>query len=220
MCGRFAQILGKEELMKSFSAKTSEFSPIPRYNIAPGSDVVVILEEEGLRKITLRRWGLVHSWASEGGRGMINARSETVLQKPTFRQSFIKRRCLIPASGFYEWKKGSEVNQPFFISAENLETLAFAGIWDNWRSPEGDCWQSCAILTCEANSLLKPIHNRMTLVIGKDQYDPWLGNACPDELQKQLKPCLSECMQTWRVTQKINRPSFNNFECFKPLSEK
>ena len=218
MCGRFAQIREEEELMKSFSVQTSEISLTRSFNIAPGSEVTVIQEEEGLRKMTLRRWGLVPFWARKGGRGMINARSETVRGKPSFRQSFIKRRCLIPANGFYEWKKGPGGKQPFFISAKALETLAFAGIWDQWRSAEGDRLQSCAILTCDANSLMKPIHHRMPVIIGNDQFETWLGNAGPDQLQKLMKPFPPERMQAWSVTPKVNRPSFNGPECFEPIS--
>ncbi len=218
MCGRFAQIREEEELMKSFSVQTSEISPTRSFNIAPGSEVTVILEEEGFRKMMLRRWGLVPFWARQGGRGMINARSETVRGKPSFRQSFIKRRCLIPANGFYEWKKEPGGKQPFFISAKELETLAFAGIWDQWRSAEGDLLQSCAILTCDANSLMKPIHHRMPVIIGNDQFETWLGNTGPDQLQKLIKPFPPERLQAWGVTPEVNRPSFNGPKCIEPIS--
>ena len=147
---------------------------------------------------------------------MINARSETVSEKPSFRHALSKRRCLIPSSGFYEWEKTENGKQPWFISGKN-EPLVFAGIWEQWKSPEGFSVKNCAILTCEANELMAPIHHRMPVILQEKERNIWLDPQPKLDLKSFLRPCSQELLQAWPVSSRVNRPVFNEPECFAPI---
>jgi len=216
MCGRFAQIRDEEELMKSLSVHSCDVNVETSYNIAPGAEISIVHQHEGRRLLDSRKWGLIPFWAKEGGRGMINARSETVSEKPSFRHAFSKRRCLIPASGFYEWNKTEQGKQPWFISGRS-DPLVFAGIWEQWRSPEEIFLKSCAILTCEANELMAPIHHRMPVILDEKGRNTWLDPNPPEHLKMLLKPCTSDLLQAWPVSPQVNHPVFNGPECFEPV---
>ena len=217
MCGRFAQIREEEELMKSLSVNSSDVNVETSYNITPGQEISVVHQQEGRRILDSRRWGLIPFWYKEKGRGMINARAETVTQKPSFRHAFSKRRCLVPANGFYEWKKKDQGKEPWFISSSS-DSLVFAGIWEQWCSPEGITLKSCAILTCDANELMAPIHHRMPVIFEEKERNIWLDENHPERLKMILKPCPSELLQAWPVSLRVNRPVFNSPECFKDIS--
>ena len=191
MCGRY--------VVKSPSAKLKvkfhlDEVPLfePRYNVAPTQLVPAVRQEDGKRRLAMLRWGLIPSWAKDAkiGYRLINARSDTVATKPSFRSAFKRRRCLVAADGFYEWKRDGKVKQPFFIHRRDEEPFAFAGLWEGWENPEdGKEVQSCSLTTTEANELMAPIHDRMPVILAESAYDRWLDAGEPvSDLQSLLKP--------------------------------
>jgi len=170
------------------------------------------------------RWGLVPSWARDAKSGppMINARAETIATKPSFRTAFKKRRCLIPADGFYEWKRieGAKVKQPYHIRLANDRPFAFAGLWESRRGEEGDRLESCTIITCEPNTLTAGLHDRMPVILPADLYGPWLDPAIEDAdaLQGMLQPYPAEEMMAYPITTLVNSPRNESPECIVRLS--
>ena len=164
MCGRFAMTDSEEKIMNDFQIQHSEVLLEPRYNISPSQDIPVIVQQDGLRRLETRQWGLIPFWAKVP-KPMINARAETASEKPAFRQAFRKRKCLIPASGFFEWTKEDGKKQPYFICLQDKSPMAFAGLWEEWPAPDGKIIKTCAILTVEANSFLQFIHHRMPVIL-------------------------------------------------------
>jgi len=220
MCGRFALYSDPFALARRFEAEApAELHP--RYNIAPTQSIPIVREESGKRSFALARWGLIPSWAKDMGIGYhtINARAETVASKPAFRNAFRYRRCLIPASGFYEWEvvPGSKVKQPWFIVLRDREPMAFAGLWEKWRSPEGDDVESCSIIVTDANELMRPIHDRMPVILAPADWDAWLETEAKDAggLQGLLKPYSAEDMTAWRVSTMVNSPRNDSAECLE-----
>jgi len=191
MCGRYALSASSADLAKWFHIdETINFSS--RINIAPTDMVPAIRQRpDGRRQLIGLRWGLIPYWSldSKSGARAINARVESVAQKPAFREPFRKRRCLIPASGFYEWKKVGRVKQPYFVHPRDGGLLAFAGLWDRWQHAEGEAVESCTILTQDANELVRPLHDRMPVVIAPADYDRWLDPRQEDPAA--LKPLLA-----------------------------
>jgi len=182
MCGRFALPGDVREVVDSFSAQPRDLDRWPsllkaRYNICPTQPVAAVRLGEGGREMVGMRWGFLPSWykTATGGPLLINARSETIAEKPAFRDAARNRRCLIPASGFYEWQGPEKPKTPYFIAPTEGGVFAFAGVWQSWRSPEGELIDSCAIVTCPANDMLTPIHHRMPVVIDRDDFGLWLG---------------------------------------------
>lgn len=155
-----------------------QFAEHPRYNIAPGQPIPVVLydAQRELRRMDYFNWGLIPSWAQDINIGykMINARAETIAEKPSYKIPFRRRRCLIPANGFYEWKREGSAKQPYYFTRSDGEPFAFAGIWDRWDSPDGSWILSCSLVTTAANRLMAPIHNRMPVILAEDDYEPWL----------------------------------------------
>jgi putative SOS response-associated peptidase YedK len=156
------------------------------------------------------------------GYSTINARAETVVIKPAFRNAFRHRRCLIPADGFYEWQiiQGSKVKQPWFIVLEDREPMAFAGLWEQWRSPEGEELESCSIIVTEANELMRPIHDRMPVILAPEDWDVWLRSDGKDAgcLQNLLKPYPTERMKSWSISTKVNNPRNDSGECLEAIN--
>jgi putative SOS response-associated peptidase YedK len=196
MCGRFLLNAPMEALELQFGAVAGmDFGP--RFNIAPTNPVPVVKETEVGRVITLHHWGLIPSWAKDpamGGR-LCNARAETLADKPSFRAAFRRRRCLVPASGFYEWQvRPGQPKQPYLIQAVSGEPLAFAGLWDLWEGFDG-CLESCTIITTEANHFMAPVHDRMPVVLARADWATWLDPQPRDwarelaPLQALLRPC-------------------------------
>ena len=217
MCGRFAQIDNEDKVMSAFDILQSEMILEPRYNICPSQRIPVIIQQDGLRTLEIREWGLIPFWAKEPN-PMINARSETAAEKPSFRHAFRKRRCLIPASGFYEWGKEGGQKLPYFIRLKNEQPMAFAGLWEEWLSSEGETRRTCAILTVAANSFMQKIHHRMPVILTPTSGAMWLdlsGTVIPPE--KLLLPFPGDELEAWRVSRKVNTPSFDNPDCFKKL---
>jgi putative SOS response-associated peptidase YedK len=177
MCGRFALWTPPGTITKYFKVSVAR-DILPRYNIAPGQNILVIRQTNATQRLpVLIRWGLIPSWAKEESVGfkMINARAESIMEKPAFKAAFKSRRCLIPASGFYEWKKEGSSKQPYLIRLQDADLFALAGIWESWKKPGSDSViESCAILTSSANRVVGRIHDRMPVIIRPDDFALWL----------------------------------------------
>ena len=223
MCGRFALYSDPFTLARRFEAEAlSELRP--RYNVAPSQNIPIVREEGEKRRFALARWGLIPHWAKDMkiGYSMINARAETVAEKPAFRNAFKHRRCLIPADGFYEWQviAGSKVKQPWFIALRDREPMAFAGLWERWRSPEGKELESCSIIVTDANEIMRPIHDRMPVILAPGDWGAWLKSDAEDAqaLQNMLKPYSAEDMAAWPVSTKVNSPRNDSAECVEVVN--
>lgn len=215
MCGRFTLTAETETIKSYFEIKTQNINHSPRYNIAPSQDIPVIVNTSQKRTITLMRWGLIPRWAKDKSIGykMINARAETIEQKPAFRESFFRRRCIIPTDGFYEWKKQGGKKLPMRIVLPDSRLYAFAGIWNSWTSPEGSSIFSCSIITTAANDYIKNIHDRMPVVLaGEEEYKLWLEQSDPALLKELFKPYQGE-MIAYPVSTQVNSPKIDNPAC-------
>jgi putative SOS response-associated peptidase YedK len=225
MCGRFASSAKKKDIEKEFKVKIRNSNrAAPRYNIAPTQMISAIAEIENTRKISLFKWGLIPSWAKDDSIGskLINARAETLTEKPSFREAFAQRRCIIPASGFYEWQKTLKgAKQPFYFYLEAKEVFGFAGLWEEWLDRDsGELTKTCTIITTEANEVLKPIHDRMPVILKSGDYDFWLDEKVKDtsKLQNLLVPYPAEEMHSHAVSRSVNNPAVNSEELIVPLN--
>jgi putative SOS response-associated peptidase YedK len=192
----------------------------PRYNIAPTQPVAVIRQRGSARELSLMRWGLIPSWAKDPAIGsrMINARAETVATKPSFRAAFKRRRCLIPADGFYEWqKRDGRTKQPFYIGLKDEQPFAFAGLWESWTAADGSEIESCTVITTAANDLLRELHDRMPVILDEDDYPRWLDPkpVSADNLQSLLHPFPSERMRFYPVNTVVNSPQNEVPQCIQ-----
>jgi putative SOS response-associated peptidase YedK len=216
MCGRFAQKESPKRLAEYFHA-SCDIDFTPHYNIAPSSRIVTVCADQSAsRHLRWLRWGLIPGWAKDPGIGnkLANARGETVAEKPSFRSAFKYRRCLIPASGFYEWKVVGGIKQPFYISLKSGAPLAMAGLWETWH-PEGAApIETCCIITTEANALMKPIHERMPVLLDPEEWEEWLSSDARDvtSLVSMIRPHESEKMQAWPVTRELNKAGMRDDE--------
>jgi putative SOS response-associated peptidase YedK len=196
----------------------------PRYNIAPTQPVAIVRPkaETSLRELKIARWGLIPFWAKDAKMGarFINARSETASDKPAYRAAFKMRRCLIPADGFYEWKKLEKGRAPYLVVLVNRFPFAFAGLWESWKSPDGERIESCAILTTDANELIQPIHDRMPAILSPSDYELWLNphTKTTESLKHVLKPFPSEEMIMFPVSAKVNKANYDAADCMEPLT--
>jgi putative SOS response-associated peptidase YedK len=222
LCGRFTLFDTAASLAEAFEvAEVPSLSP--RYNIAPSQAVaaVRIPPSGGAREVVLLRWGLIPSWAKDPSLGdrMINARAETAAGKPAFRSAIRRRRCLVPASGFYEWKRTNGRKQPYYIRRPDGKPFAFAGLWESWEGPGQAAVESCAILTTSANELLLPIHDRMPVIVSPADYDLWLslGIRDPAELARLFRPCPPEEMTAFPVGTAVNNPKTDSPQLIEPL---
>jgi len=199
--------------MERFEVDEELFRPDPHYNIAPTQIVASIIELQGKRLLTGFRWGLVPSWSKDPaiGNRMINARAETILDKPSFKPLLTKKRCLIPADGFYEWKTIAGGKQPFHIRRQDGGLFAFAGLWEEWKSPDGNPMQTCTIITVEPNELMAPIHNRMPAILEREDEKVWLDAASNSKdvfaLVSLLRPHSPEKFEAFPVSRAVNSPS-------------
>ena len=193
----------------------------PRYNLCPGESIAAVVSDGEERRLGLLRWGLVPYWTKDAkiARAHINARAETVGRMPAFRDAFRRRRCLIPADGFYEWKREGRTKTPFLIRVRGGEPFAFAGLWERWRPPEGPPLLTCAILTCPANELVAPVHDRMPVILPPEAEAAWLDPAArdPDVLQDLLRPLPAETMEAWQVSPLVSSPRNDSPECIVPV---
>ena len=220
MCGRFTLTTNLGAIAARFGVARFLEEVGPRYNIAP-TQTVIVVNDDGTRHLTRMQWGLIPSWAKDPaiGNRMINARAETVATKPAFRAALRKRRCLIPADGFFEWTPAGRRKQPVYITLKTREPFSFAGLWESWTSPEGEEIWSCTIITTEANELLKPIHDRMPVILAKDAEAVWLDPTIqdPERLLPLLKPYQAEEMEVYAVSTKVNSPTNDGPECIEPI---
>ena len=207
MCGRYTLIADLGDLAQRFEFDGSDFSYDPGYNIAPTESVVTVRNVES-REAALMRWGLVPFWAKDPkiGARMINARAETVAEKPAFRNALKKRRCLVLADGYYEWQKTPAGKRPFRIIMHSGEPFAMAGLWETWNDPKGNVVPSCTIITTAANDFLSPIHNRMPVILPRESEEMWLDSGVEDpaSLIGILAPYPEECMDAYEVSTIVN----------------
>jgi len=228
MCGRFTLFVDPQDLMDAFPGFEAPEHITPRYNIAPTQPVAVIANT-GQNKIAFFRWGLIPSWAKDPAIGdrMINARAETLAEKPSFRMAYRRRRCLILADGFYEWRKDDTLSQskgpgqrktPMFIRLKSGQPFGFAGLWESWRAADEQAILSCTIITTTPNELVAPIHNRMPVILAPQAYELWLDPAekNPEQLQGWLKPYPADRMIAHPVSTLVNNPGNDAPACVIP----
>ncbi len=227
MCGRFTLTATADEIIDTFSGLTIPSgyeSQAPRYNIAPSQPIAVV-PNTGDYRLDHFVWGMITFWAKDPkiGNRMINARSETLAEKPSFKAPYKYRRCLILTSGFYEWQKqaGSKSKLPHFIRLKHGKPFAFAGLWDRWNAPDGSEILSTTIITTQPNDFIKPIHNRMPVILPPSAYERWLtpGEVPPGELDDLFVPYPAEEMQAYPVSTYVNSPKNDSPQCIQPLHQ-
>jgi putative SOS response-associated peptidase YedK len=226
MCGRYRLSRSKqivEEYFESASEESEDEDWSPRYNIAPTQPVATIRTAGASRILSMMRWGLVPSWATDMsiGNRLINGRSETVLEKPAFRDSFRTRRCLIPADGFYEWKKSGKEKQPFHFGMKDSSLFAIAGVWDRWKSPNRQVLESCSILTTSANELLDGLHDRMPVILPPRHYQTWLTAPATEakRLAELLVPFDASFMKRYPVSSLVNKSQNEMPDCAQEIPD-
>jgi putative SOS response-associated peptidase YedK len=221
MCGRFALKASPKSIQEHFHLPEIP-ALAPRYNVAPSQEIAVVRHflQDPFPRLDMLRWGFIPSWAKDIkiGYKMINARGETLAQKPAFRTSYKKRRCLVVADGFYEWSHAGSRKQPFFIRLKSNDVFAFAGLWDTWHNPDGSIIESCAIITTSANELVGKIHDRMPVILQPEHYAVWLQDKAREEsLQLLLVPYPARAMEAYRVSNVVNSPQNDTPSCLKPI---
>ncbi len=220
MCGRYTLKAEKKEMEEEFGARVESAEALPaRYNIAPTQFIPVVRHLEAERFLSAMKWGLIPSWAKDEkiGNKMINARAETVAEKPAFRSAFKSRRCIVPASGFYEWKRlgDKEGKQPFYFYLKDKPVFGFAGLWEEWRDTKsGEILESCTIITTEANEVLLPVHDRMPVILKAEDYEQWLDTkeTKSERLQKLLVSYPAKEMSLHQVSRAVNSPTTDSPE--------
>ena len=222
MCGRFTSLLAPELLDAIFGVKAAS-SMQPRYNIAPSQQIAVIRQDsEGNNQLFDAHWGLIPSWAKDASIGShtINARAETIHEKPAFRHAIRYRRCIIPASGFYEWRHEGKKASPLYIRMKDGQPMCFAGIWEHWKPEEGEEIESCSIITTSSNSLIKSIHDRMPVILCPGDFDLWLNRNMhdPEKLKPLYQPYPADLIEMYPVSPLVNSPRNDSPEFIEPLS--
>ena len=223
MCGRFTLTVDPAELQDTFSNYTFPSRFAPRFNIAPSQPVLAI-PNDGTNTADFFIWGLIPMWAKDPsiGNRLINARGETIAEKPSFRGSFKHKRCLILADGFYEWKTSpvKKTKTPYFIHMKDRSPFAFAGLWDAWESPDGSSIRTCTIITTEPNELMATLHNRMPVILHPRDHAKWLdaSHQTPENLLTLIKPYPADAMSAHPVSTLVNNPSNDSPELVVPAS--
>jgi putative SOS response-associated peptidase YedK len=222
MCGRFTFAISPEMLAEMFGITVLADLP-RRYNIAPTQQVLAVRTSDEGRRADFLRWGLVPSWAKDPSMGsrMINARSESIHEKPAFRHAIRYRRCIIPAGGFYEWMEQGGKKYPLYVRIKESAIMGFAGIWDHWKNPEGETLETCSILTTASNRLIRPLHDRMPVILRPEEYDLWLDRNItePDRLKPLYEPFPANLMEMYPVSPLVNNPRNDSPACIEPLRE-
>jgi putative SOS response-associated peptidase YedK len=224
MCGRFRLGKGREALKEYFGADADvEWSP--RYNIAP-TDLIPAVRQNAVRpvrELSLLRWGLIPYWSKDASSSykMINARSETAATAPAFREPLKQRRCLIPADGFYEWKKLGKAKQPYCFTLRDESIFAFAGLWDRWKGPDGNALETCSILTTSPNELTAAVHDRMPAILLPQNYELWLDPGFEDlrEIREMLQPFPAALMKSYPVSTRVNAVKNDDPQCAEAVDE-
>jgi putative SOS response-associated peptidase YedK len=224
MCGRFTASFEFREIKLLFNLQRDIPLLTPRYNIAPSQEVPVIVQNDGVNELKPMKWGLVPSWAPDPsiGNHMINARAETITEKPSYRRLVESKRCLIPADGFYEWRREGHRKVPVWFHLKNKQPFAFAGLWDMWRDLDGEVLPTFTIITTVPNALMRRIHNRMPVIFDRLQGKQWLDprlNTRPADIAAIFAPFPSEQMQAHDVSPLVNKPEHDSAECIKPASD-
>ena len=228
MCGRFTQRFSWSDAHAFLRLKGPALNLRPRYNLAPSQSAAVVRSDADGRRLSMLRWGLIPAWAKEPniGRRLINARAETAAAKPSFRAAFSKRRCLVPADGFYEWRREGSVRQPWFIAPRDGELIAFAGLWERWMPPEGmelpgslpacrpgDVVETFTILTTEANETMRALHHRMPVILSPETFPHWLSGE-----EVELGPAPEDLLAMHRVGLGVNNTRDDGPECVVALA--
>lgn len=220
MCGRFVRSSPITSVVSRFGVEMVDIDLPPSYNIAP-SQKVLMVRGNGARCLVGATWGLIPSWVKDPGKGegIINARAETVAVKPSFRQAFLHHRCLIVADGFFEWERRDSKKQPVYIRLTSRELFGFAGLYAYSSSPEGKRVCTCTIITTAPNDLVRPIHDRMPVILSREKEDLWLDPSITreDTLLPLLVPYSSQAMEAYPVSRRMNTPSYNSPETILPL---
>jgi len=219
MCGRFSLTTEEQRLNEFFKLAGGTERYVPRYNGAPTQSMAVITAEEPLR-LQYFRWGLVPSWSKEIVKStpVINARGESISEKPTFRRAFKSNRCLVPADGFYEWTRNGK-KQPYRFVMADESPFAMAGLWETWKGTAGEIVKSFAIITTGPNSLMEPVHNRMPVILQQNDYEEWLFNEDQESLKSMFVPFPSKGMRMYKVSEMVNSVKAEGPELIQPLSE-
>ena len=226
MCGRFTQRFTWREIVALLRLEGPPRNFRPRYNLAPGQDAAVLRLEDGAPRLAMLRWGLIPGWVKDPaiGNRLINARAETAAEKPSFRSAWRARRCLVPADGFYEWRRQGRSSEPWLFAPGDGSIMAFAGLWERWRAPEGlelrgllaerrpgEIVETFTILTVEANETVRPVHGRMPAILAPVTFGPWLGGeAVP------LGPAPEELLTGFPVSTRVNSARHDDPECVVP----
>jgi putative SOS response-associated peptidase YedK len=222
MCGRY-RLSRRKQLVEQYFAASGDEDWNPRHNIAPTQPVPIIRQhpKEPRRDLSLVRWGLISLWAKDasGPAQMINARSETAGTKPAFREALASRRCLVPADGFYEWRRTGTTKQPICFEVNDGELFTFAGLWDRWKDPAGQWIKSCSILTTTPNAVTAAVHDRMPVILDRADYDLWLdpGMKDVDTVSEMLNPYDARAMRSYPVSNRVNHVANDDADCAKPI---
>jgi putative SOS response-associated peptidase YedK len=222
MCGRFTLASDPAAIQAAFPGIEVPEDILSRYNVAPTQSVAVV-RNTGKRQLECVRWGLIPSWAKDPkiGSKMINARAETLAEKPSFRTALRRRRCLILADGFYEWRQDTPKGAPkvpIYLRLKGGRPFAFAGLWDEWRTPQGEIWPTCTIVTTAANAVVRQFHTRMPVILRPEFYEPWLDPAEqePAELSAALQPYAEDEMEFFVVSPRVNSTQYDSPELIQP----
>jgi putative SOS response-associated peptidase YedK len=220
MCGRFTLTADLEQIAERFSFRATQLALQPHYNIAPSQPVLTVIGAEE-RRAGFPRWGLIPSWAKDPSIGdrMINARAETLAEKPSFQRALQKRRCLVIADGFYEWQQEGKKKTPLYITLKSREVFGFAGLWESWKSPTGDTIHSCAIVTTAPNAFMTSIHQRMPVILSRAAEAQWLDRSIEDpaRLLALLTPYADGEMSAYAVSSAVNSPRNDSPVCIEPV---
>ncbi|MCC6849985.1 MAG: SOS response-associated peptidase [Deltaproteobacteria bacterium] len=227
MCGRFTRSSPPQAIAEEFGVRIETVAPAePRFNVCPSEQVLVVARGAtsagvGTPAAGVMRWGLVPWFARDpkGGPRAINARAETIATNRTFRDAFARRRCLVVADGFYEWRRDGRGRQPWFIRLRSRRPFGFAGVWERWRAAEGAPLITCAIVTCEANGVVAPIHDRMPVIVPLEARATWIARgASPADLGALLRPYPEDAMEAYPVSKLVNAARTDGPGCIRPLS--
>ncbi len=224
MCGRFSLSTPPTEIAEHFHL--DEVPALePRFNVAPGQWIATIARagDEDRSELSMRRWGLVPSWSKDEkiGNRLINARAETVTEKPSFRTALRRRRCLVPADGFYEWSGRKGAKQPYYIGLEGRALFAFAGLWERWTPPEGEPIETCTLLTTAASERLRALHERMPVIIDSSDYDLWMDPEIrePEIVSPVIDRNLGSALEFYPISHHVNDVRHDDPRCLEPISD-
>lgn len=221
MCGRYTLNRRQEDIELAFNVEKVVAEAAARCNVSPTQKVAVVLERDGERVLDSFRWGLIPFWSKEVSKSkpMINARAETIKDKPYWKNCITRKRCIIPADGFYEWKKEGKSKTPMFIHLNDRSIFGFAGLWDEWKSPDGEVIRSCSIITTAANHVIQPVHDRMPVMLRKDDIATWLNNSITktEEVVPLLQPRRDDEIGMYAVSSRVNSPAYDGPDLLDPV---